>query len=251
MSGYTALTQAHYRAFVRDKTSLFFTFAFPLIFIVVFGLLFGGQSVPGGRHVIDFMAPGVMAWGVGNGALFGVAYTLMHWRRSDVLRLVRLTPTSIFTVMASRFVVVLGIGVVQAALFIAIATLPVFGLTVTAQGVVLALPVLLLGILAFFSIGLIVGTYANSPDAVAAIANCVMIPMAFLSGSFFPMSSSPGWLQGFSRILPLRYMNEGVTNVLSGTKGASSLLVPCAGLLVFAAVFALLAAKTFKWSKES
>ncbi|MBB5121809.1 ABC transporter [Streptomyces eurocidicus] len=251
MTAYRALARAHFLAFLRDKASLFFTFAFPLVFILIFGLLFGSRSTPGGGRVIDSLAPGVMAWGVGNGAVFGVAYTLMHWRRNDVLRLVRMSPVPLPTVLAARFAVVLGVGIVQAVLFIAVATLPVFGLTVSAGGILLSLPVLVLGILTFFAVGLLVGNYANTPDGVAAVANCLMIPMAFLSGSFFPLSSSPGWLQGFSRVLPLRYMNDGFDKVLTGTHGAASLLGPCTGLLVFAVIFATLAVRTFKWSAES
>ncbi|MEV4447194.1 MULTISPECIES: ABC transporter permease [Streptomyces] len=251
MTGYNVLLKAHFRAAFRDRTTLFFTFAFPLVFIVVFGLLNSGKTLPDGRHYIDYIAPGVMSWGIGNGAVFGVAYTLVLWRRSDVLRLVRMTPTPALSVLASRLVLVLGVGLAQALLFLGVAVLPVFGLTLTATGAVLALPVVLLGALAFFAIGVLVGTVAKTPDAVAAIANCIMVPMAFLSGSFFPMSESPHWLQVFSRVLPLRYMNEGITNVLAGSHGAASLALPCAGLVAFATVLGALALRTFSWGDEA
>lgn len=45
MSAYAALTRANYRAAVRDRTTVFFTFAFPLLFLIVFGLIFKGQTV--------------------------------------------------------------------------------------------------------------------------------------------------------------------------------------------------------------
>ncbi|MFG2364736.1 ABC transporter permease [Streptomyces mirabilis] len=251
MIGYRVLLKAHCRAALRDRTTLFFTFIFPLIFIIVFGLLNGGKSLPDGRKYIDYIAPGVMSWGIGNGAVFGVAYTLVIWRRSDVLRLVRMTPTPALSVLLSRLVVVLGVGFAQAVLFLGVALLPPFGLSLTASGALLSVPVLLLGAAAFFAIGVLVGTVAKSPDAVAAIANCLMVPMAFLSGSFFPMSESPRWLQLVSHMLPLRYMNEGVTSVLAGTHGIGSLALPCAGLAVFAVVLGGLALKTFSWGDET
>ena len=65
-SAYAALTRAGYRANTRDKTTLFFTFAFPLVFLVVFGLIFQGQTVEeSGQPYIEYIAPGVLAWGVG------------------------------------------------------------------------------------------------------------------------------------------------------------------------------------------
>lgn len=64
MSAYTALTAAGYRAQVRDRTTLFFTFAFPLLFLVVFGLIFRGQDVEqSGLSYISYTAAGVLSWG--------------------------------------------------------------------------------------------------------------------------------------------------------------------------------------------
>jgi hypothetical protein len=40
-----ALTVANIRSFVRDRAALFWTLAFPLIFVVLFGLIFSGPSV--------------------------------------------------------------------------------------------------------------------------------------------------------------------------------------------------------------
>jgi ABC-2 type transport system permease protein len=249
-SRYRALSLAAARSYVRDKVTLFFTFAFPLLFLVTFGLIFGHQPVSGGGHVIDYIGPGVMAWAVANASLFGVAYTLIHWRNTEVLRLIRMTPTSVLTVLSSRYVVGLAVAVTQAVFFIAVAMLPVFGLHL-AGSAPLAVPVLVLGTMAFFAIGLVVGTYAKSPDAVAAIANCIMLPMAFLSGTFFPIESSPAWVRGIANALPLRYLTEGMAGQLSGTAAASAILVPCLALTGFTVLFAASATKLFRWSNEA
>ncbi|MEV6774798.1 ABC transporter permease [Streptomyces syringium] len=251
MSAYGALTAASYRASVRDRTTVFFTFAFPLIFLVVFGLIFRGQTVEqSGRGYIDYIAPGVLSWGVGNAAVFGVAFTLMQWRKDDLLRLIRMSPAPLTSVLASRYVVALVIGVVQAALFIGVALLPVFGLRLSSTWP-LALPVLVLGITAFLAIGMVIGSRANTPEAVAAVANCVMVPMAFLSGSFFPIDAMPSWLRSLSRVLPLRYLNDGISAAVSGRAGLGSTGLACAGLAVFALVFGLLAMRTFRWSNDT
>ncbi|MCM2423450.1 MULTISPECIES: ABC transporter permease [unclassified Streptomyces] len=250
MSAYTALTRANYRAYVRDRTTVFFTFAFPLLFLVVFGLIFKGQTVEdGGPPYINYIAPGVLSWGVGNAAMFGVAFTLMHWRRDDILRLIWRTPTSLPSVLGSRYAVAVGVGLVQAALFVGIALLPLFGLHL-ANTWPLAVPVLVLGITTFMALGLVVGSIADTPEAVAAIANCIMVPMAFLSGSFYPSDLMPGFLRTFSRALPLRYFNDGIIGVLSNRGSSTDLAVACAGLIGFTAVFALIAAKTFRWSNR-
>ncbi|AKL64875.1 ABC transporter permease [Streptomyces goshikiensis] len=251
MSAYTALTAAGYRAQVRDKATLFFTFAFPLLFLVVFGLIFSGQDVEEtGRPYISYIAPGVMSWGVANAAVFGIAFTLMQWRRDDLLRLIRLTPTPLTTVLASRYVLALAVGVVQAAVFVAVAMLPGFGLTLDGRWP-LVLPALVLGITAFLAIGVIVGTYANTPEAVAAIANCLMVPMAFLSGSFLPLDMMPSWLRQVSRVLPLRYLNDAATGALTGSGSLATIGTGCAVLFGFALLFGAIGLKTFRWSNRT
>ncbi|WP_316525566.1 ABC transporter permease [Kitasatospora brasiliensis] len=249
MNAYTAVTRASYLAYIRDRTSVIFTFAFPLVFLVVFGLIFQGQSVDGGLSYINYIAPGVLSWGIGNAALFGVAFTLMHWRRDDLLRLIWRTPTPLPTVLGARYAVALGTGLVQAVLFTAVA-LAAFGLHLAGSWP-LALPVLVFGITAFAALGLVVGTLANTPEAVAAVANCVMVPMAFLSGAFYPIDLMPGWLQSLARALPLRYFDEGVTDAIGGRGGIIHPLLDCAALAGFTLLFALLAAKTFRWSNRS
>ncbi|HTS97066.1 MAG TPA: ABC transporter permease [Streptosporangiaceae bacterium] len=244
-----ALSLAITRAYVRDKLTLFFTFIFPLIFLVVFGLLFGHRAV-GDAHYIDYTAIGVMCWGVGNSAMFGVAYTLMYWRSNDVLRLIRMTPTRLPTVVGSRFLVAVVVALAQAVFFVAVATLPVFGLYVSGRAV-LALPVLLTGVAAFFGIGLLVGTFASSAESIGAIGNCVIVPMAFLSGTFYPISASPVWMQDLSRALPLRYLVQGTGGLIAGTSGFSSALVPCAALLGFTVLFAGIAARYFRWNRAA
>lgn len=248
-SQFAALSTATTKEWSRDKVGLFFSFLFPLIFLLIFGVLFKSQSFEGNPY-IDFIAPGVLCWAVANGSLFGVAYSIMSWRKTQLLRLIRMTPTTVPTVLGSRYLVSIGSGLLQAVFFIVIAVMPFLGLTLAGQAAVVVLP-LLCGITAFFALGLLVGTYAKSPDAVAAIGNVIILPMAFLSGTFFPVDGMPRWMQLFSEALPMRHMIDGVTGVLSGTKPATNVLLPSLILLGFTVLFGLCATKLFRWSNEA
>ncbi|MFJ2787377.1 ABC transporter permease [Streptomyces sp. NPDC093249] len=251
MSAYAALTRAGYRAQVRDRTTLFFTFAFPLLFLVVFGLIFRGQEVTeSGLSYLSYTAAGVLSWGVANAAVFGIAFTLMQWRTDDILRLIRMSPAPLSAVIGSRYVLALMVGAVQSLLFVGVAMLPVFGLE-PASGWPLLIPVLVLGITTFLLLGVIIGSFANTPESVAAVANFLMLPMAFLSGSFFPLDSMPSWLQKVSLVMPLRYLNDAVSHALAGRGEPSDVWVGCAGLLVFGVLFGAVAVKTFRWTRSS
>ncbi|MEU3075040.1 ABC transporter permease [Streptomyces laurentii] len=251
MSAYSALTAAGYRAQVRDKTTVFFTFAFPLVFLVVFGLVFRGKAVEeSGFSYLSYTASGVLSWGVANAAVFGIGFTLMQWRADDILRMIRMSPAPLSAVIGSRYVLALGVGLAQAVLFVGVAMLPGFGL-VPASRWPLLIPVLILGITSFLLLGVTIGSIADTPESVAGIANFIMLPMAFLSGSFFPLDSMPDWLQKISLVLPLRYLNDAVSGSLTGRGDLADIGIGCLGLVVFAAIFGVLAARTFRWTKKS
>ena len=235
----TAAAGAYLLSMVRNKIALFFTFAFPLLFIVLFGLMFGGPGQMGR------LSAGVLDWGVGNAAMFGVAYSIVQWRRDDLLRLVRTTPTPVTSLLSGWYVVTVALAIAQAALLLGVSLLPAFGLTVAVPGIVLLPVVLMVGSLTFFAMGVLVGRVAPNPDAVAAIANCVMIPMAFLSGSFYPLDLAPHWMTVVSKLLPLSYLNDAVREVLSG---GYDLVIPLSALLGFAALFGVIGLRTFKWA---
>jgi ABC-2 type transport system permease protein len=130
--------------------------------------------------------------------------------------------------------------------FIGVATLPVFGLKLTGQWY-LALPLLVLGVFSFFSIGLLAGSFAKTEEAATGLANFIVLPMAFLSGSFFNIDAAPAWLRGVSEIFPLRHLNDGMLAVLGRGQGIHALLVPGAVLIAFTLVIGSIAALLFRW----
>ncbi|MFI7678380.1 ABC transporter permease [Actinophytocola sp. NPDC049390] len=345
MTAFSSLASAMVKIFYRDKATLFFTFVFPLMFLVVFGLLFrdAGESrteigvvgdgpvivgleqtgalelkrfdsvdeavrqvrdgelpamvaqdgddvtfrfaqsdqtqasVVSGivtgvvshvnqtatgqqpRYVLDaanvedaslkpiqYITPGIMSWGVAVTAVFGAALTLVSWRKKQVLRRIRLAPVSPPTVLSARVVVTFGVAIVQALVFVGVGLLPVFGLKLTGTWW-LAIPVFLLGILAFFAIGMLVGAFCKTEEAATGAANIVVLPMAFLSGTFFPIDQAPPWMQSVSNVFPLRHMNDGIMDFLVRGQDASALVVPCLVLTGFVLVVGTIAAKVFQW----
>ncbi|MFI6007991.1 ABC transporter permease [Streptomyces sp. NPDC051243] len=102
------------------------------------------------------------------------------------------------------------------------------------------------------SIGLVVGARAKTEEAANGMAQLVVLPMAFLSGSFLsgsPLDSAPRWLRTVSEILPLKHLGDALQGVLSRGEGWSTALPVIAGLLAFAAVLTLIAAPLFRWDE--
>lgn len=197
---------------------------------------------------IQYVAPGLLGWAIASGAAFGAATTLVGWRQDKLLRRLRLAPVSTASVVTARIAISVAIGLVQLFVFLAIATTPYFGLRLTASWW-MAIPVVICGTLAFMSIGLLVGALARTQQAATAIANLIILPMAFLAGAFIPLDFAPSWMRQVSYLLPLRYLVTGTQNVMARGLGPASALPAIGILLGFTAVLTVIAARLFRWDE--
>ena len=97
------------------------------------------------------------------------------------------------------------------------------------------------------AVGLFAGAVTTTVEGAVNMANFMVLPMAFLGGSFFPLDAAPPWLQAFAKVLPLHWLNEGMLDVLVRGEGPAAVLVPMAVLAGFAPVLTLVAARLFRW----
>lgn len=102
----------------------------------------------------------------------------------------RLSPAPVWTVVAARVGVSLVVAFVQAGLYIVVALTSLFGLQLPGSWWLIA-PLLVCGTLAFLSIGLLVGAIAKTEEAASEMANFIVLPMAFLPGTFFDIWGAP------------------------------------------------------------
>lgn len=195
---------------------------------------------------IQFLTPGLLGWAIASGAIFGASLTLVSWRKKRVLRRLRLAPVSVAAVVGSRVAVSLLVALAQTAIFLVVATTPAFGLKLSGQWW-LVVPLVLCATIAFMSIGLVTGSFAKTEEAANGINQLIILPMSFLSGSFFPLDNSPGWLQGLSKVFPLHYLVTSAQSVLARGGGVMDVLPAMGGLLAFAAVMTLVALRFFSW----
>jgi len=199
-------------------------------------------------EAIQFVTPGLLGWAIAMSASFGVASTLQGWRTSKLLRRLQLSPAPTGSVVAARVVTSIGIALVQMLIFIGLG-IAAFGLQLTGSWW-MAVPLLVCGTLSFIAIGMLAGALAKTEEGAVNMANFIVLPMAFLSGSFFPLDAAPGWLQAISQALPLRHLNDAMLDVMVRGQGPATALVPMAILLGFALVVGVVAARLFQWDAD-
>jgi ABC-2 type transport system permease protein len=100
------------------------------------------------------------------------------------------------------------------------------------------------------SLGLLIGNVAKTTETASVIGNTVGFPMMMLTGTFFPVSLLPSYLQEFIRILPLYYFVQGLGDIMVTGKAIEGLLYLLV-LLVMSIVFFWMAIYTFKWRDSS
>lgn len=186
----------------------------------------------------DFLLPGLVALGLMNASIGGMAVAIARFRDQKILRRILATPLNPNRFVAAQVGARLVLSVVQSALILGVGVF-VFGGTI--HGNVLWLFVLAaLGNLIFLSIGFSIAGRAENAEAADGIANAVALPMLFLSGTFFPTDTLPEVMQTVVAFLPLTPLLEAMRIVaVDGdpiTAAGSQLLVLAIWVVVSFAV---------------
>jgi ABC-2 type transport system permease protein len=194
---------------------------------------------------VDFLVPGILAMALMQLGLFGTATPLVTLRQEQVLRRLGATPLPRWQLLASQIMLRLTIALVQTGLILA---LSVWAFKVQIQGSILAvLGLVVLGAIAFISLGYLIAAISKTVDAANGITSAVNFPMMFLSGIFFPLAALPTFLAPFVRALPLTYLGDALHQVMTGGTPAFPMWVNLAVLAGWTLVCSLLAIRLFKW----
>ena len=209
MNGLLHQLEISLRLHFRNKMALLYGYLFPLIFLVVFWLLYRYESVPLARHMGELLT--VTALG---GACFGLPTTMVSERERGVWRRYRLAPVSTQTLVAgtvaARYVALVSAGLLQLALAMALG-MPMprhpFDLWVAFTFVSFA----------FLGLGLVMAMMADNVPAVQALGQCIFLPMLVIGGIAVPLASLPEWAQHVSAFFPGRYAVEALQACVTGT----------------------------------
>jgi ABC-2 type transport system permease protein len=203
-------------------------------------------AVSSSYKYIDFLVPGLIGFAALTSPMFALVNISSTYRRDKVFKLLSLTPLTKTEWLLSKIVWYIGTTVVSFILM-SVVGIYVFGAHITFGW---GLPIfLLVGPFFFVSLGMLVGTISNSPESAAVVGNLVTFPMMFLSGTFFPVSAMPMYLQGVAHVLPLFYLIDGLTNVMIYGNYAPALYDAGLILVLSIIVFAL-AVRFFRWRED-
>lgn len=236
------------RQFWRNPASAAFTFAFPLLFLVVFIALNGNDRIPipGGKvKFAQFYVPAIVAFGMISASYTNLAFTLSIRRDNGLLKRVRSTPLSPAVYLAGIGGNVAVISVILTAL---VTILGIFAYGVTFPGRYLGLVVtLVLGAFCFGALGSMVSTFVPNEDAAPAIINFILFPMLFISGTFGRVETT-STLGRIASVFPVFHLNQLLEAVFNPFASGTGLVAGHLAVLAAWGVGALVIATVrFRW----
>jgi ABC-2 type transport system permease protein len=193
------------RAYWRNRGRGIFTFAFPIMFLVIFASLEQGSHISsqGGIPYDDFFVPGILAYGVIATTFVNLAMSTAILRDQGILKRMQGTPLprwayvaariiSTCLIMATMTVIILVLGVIIWGLNFHVGILP--GLIIS----------LLLGTAAFTTLGIGMTRFIPNAESGPVVINLVVLPLTFISNIWFPTNSLPSALKSIADVFPIK-----------------------------------------------
>lgn len=199
-----------------------------------------------GVRYIDFLIPGLIAFGLMSSIMWGVSYTIIERRSQKLLRRMVATPMKKSNFLFALMFVRILMNVVESLILFFFAWL-IFDIHI--QGNIGALIVLFLaGNLAFTGIAILVASRTTKTEVGSGLINAVQMPMMLLSGIFFSYHNFPEWSIGVIKLLPLTALTDGIRSIFNEGAGWMEVIYPTCILSALGVICFAVGMKLFKWN---
>src|SRR6266446_1891850 len=155
----------------------------------------------------DYTFTGLLGFSILGMGIFGPMNIFPELKKMGILRRLHTTPMRVWQYFLATMMGQAVVGLMALALMFAVAIV-IFHLKLIGNPIELA-AFLIFGIVMILGIGLSLGGWAKNERQVAPLANIIVFPMMFLSGTFFPRYAMPHWLQNITAYMPLTPVIDG------------------------------------------
>ena len=241
MRRFLILTKANLLLNIRNRTTLFWNFAFPIGLFLLYGVIWPEQ--------IAWLATGIVVLNLMSSGILGDSGRMTNMRDRGILRRVQATPLPAWQLIVSYTCVRQLLLLAQSAAIVGTAVL-VYGAQFTWSGLVATLPLALVGGLVFLLVGQAISAAAPSSGAANAIGQALYFPLMFVSNLFLPLELLPGWLANITRWTPAAMLVDMLRPALVPVPAGQSALVNAVGLAIYGGLALVLAARFFRWESK-
>ena len=236
-------------AFWRNPAAAFFTFFFPILFMVIFNVLFGGtrELGEGGLRVADFYTPGIIVFSVITATYTNIAMSVTASRDLGVLKRVRGTPLPPAAFLAGRILHAVLVGLLLVVIVAAFGSV-LYGVHFPWDRLPALVLTLVLSAASFCALGLALAGAIPNADAAPAGVNFTILPLNFVSNVFINMQGAPDWIDFASKLFPVRHFADAMLAIYNPTiAGAGFQWGDLAVIAAWGIGGVLVALRTFSW----
>ncbi|MCI0504024.1 ABC transporter permease [Candidatus Micrarchaeota archaeon] len=199
--------------FFREPPRIISAVVSPIIWLVIFGAGLGESVRIGGESYQQFIFGGVLVQTFLFSSLFYGAY-LVWDRKIDVLKAVLVSPLSRSSIFLGKVLGGVTISLIESVIVLLVGAM--IGMQYSPATFFIVLGLVALASAGLTALGLIVGSYMESPEGFQLLGSLVLFPMFFLSGALFPISNLTGPLGLVAALNPVTYIVDLLRGALSG-----------------------------------
>jgi len=194
---------------------------------------------------VDWVIPGVIAMNIMWGALFGIGYVIVRYRKFGVLKRLSATPVTAVEFLCAQILSRLWLlVVVNVVIFIGMDLFVDFRMHGSYFNLLL---VFTLGCINLICCGLVVAARISSEEVANGVLNLFSWPMMFLSGVWFSLEGAHPWMQKFALLLPLTHVTDAAREVMIDGAGIIQISDHLLVLGISSLVLLFIGARIFQW----
>jgi ABC-2 type transport system permease protein len=244
IKGLYAMWYREFKVFQREKSRVISSIFLPLLWFFIFGGSMGSITTMGESYKY-FIFPGFLVMTIIFASMFNGAYIVWD-KKVDFLKEVLIAPHSRAVVFFGKTLggmtdcllqtyILMFVGI-----FLKVPYTPISFLL--SMFILFALAIGLVGM------GLILGSFMESPEGFGLVSSLVVYPLFLFSGALYPLDKLPAWLKIITHIDPATYAVDGLRNVILGSS-THSFLFNLAVIACFDVVFIITGTWAFKRMK--
>jgi ABC-2 type transport system permease protein len=200
------------KEFFRQRESVVFTLAFPVILLVVFGAVLD-YDIGGGVTFTQYFMAGIIAAGILGASLQNMAISIATERSDGTLKGLYGTPMPKSAYFVGKVVQVLAVTVLIVAILLVVGSVAYGVVLPSGSDWITFLWVAGLGSTACTLLGIAVSSLAKNGRSASAMVTPIALVLQFISGVFFQFSQVPVWMQTVAAFFPLKWMAQGLRSV--------------------------------------
>lgn len=244
---------------LRDREATFWTLAFPIVLMVIFGSVFRNQTLgDSGVTFSQYFVAGMIASGMLYTSFQNLAISIPQERDEGALKRLQGLPMPKMSYFIGKIGLVFATFVGQTTVLIATGMF-FFGIELPTDPSAWwrFVWISILGLISCTLLGIAFSSVPKSGKGASAVVTPIVLVLQFTSGVFFFFGDLPSWMQNFASLFPLKWLTQGMRSVFLPPEAAVleiadsfEIARTAQVLLIWLVLAAVLAATTFRWNRR-